>query len=306
MKLTKESIFKTFNSLTMPAWIKRVITLIIDYVDEVASSIGNKADLVDGKVPTEQLPSYVDDIIEFNSSIDGSNPVDFYINNKEYTDKIFYVISNSPSAGNINEKYNKKFVDFGANTSEEDWTIIEPEDGKIYIKTGTGNDQNHSFRWTGTTLIDLDKDYANNIATLNNIVEVAHIGTVSNLDDISEGDQSGLSQKGLSNLFGIISDYKSHRNSCVQFEDENLDNRLCHIIDVKGGKREFTIYNDSSLQTYKLVGTTNNFSIEKSSMQQLTMKTPYEIYTTSGGTKYANEEDFNAQFVKVMDMTIAE
>lgn len=306
MKLTKESIFKTFNSLTMPAWIKRVITLIIDYVDELASNIGNKADLVDGKIPAEQLPSYVDDVIEFNSSIDGSNPVDFYINNKEYTDNIFYVISNSPSAGNINEKYNKKFIDFGANTSEEDWTIIEPENGKIYIKTAIGNDQNRSFRWTGTTLIDLDKKYANNLATLNNIVEAAHIGTVSNLDDISEGDQSGLNQKGLNNLFGIIYDYNSHRNSCVQFEDENLDNRLCHIIDVKGGKREFTIYNDSSLQTYKLVGTTNNFSIEKISIQQITMKTPYEIYTANGGTKYATEAAFNAQFVKVMDMIIAE
>ena len=34
MKLTKESVLKTFNSLTMPAWIKRVITLIIDYIDE--------------------------------------------------------------------------------------------------------------------------------------------------------------------------------------------------------------------------------------------------------------------------------
>ena len=57
MKLTKESILKTFNSLTMPAWIKRVITLIIDYVDWAVSAIDNKADLVDGKVPAEQLPS---------------------------------------------------------------------------------------------------------------------------------------------------------------------------------------------------------------------------------------------------------
>lgn len=65
MKFTKESVLKTFNSLTMPAWIKRVITLIIDYVDEAASSIDSKADLVGGKVPAEQLPSYVDDVINF-------------------------------------------------------------------------------------------------------------------------------------------------------------------------------------------------------------------------------------------------
>lgn len=88
--------------------------------EEFIEALKNKADLVSGKVPAEQLPSYVDDVIEFNSSINGHNPVDFYINNKEYTDKVFYIISNSTSAGNINEKYNKKFIDFGANTSEDD------------------------------------------------------------------------------------------------------------------------------------------------------------------------------------------
>ena len=69
---------------------------------EFTEAMGTKADLVGGKVPAEQLPSYVDDVIEFYSSINGYNPVDFYINNKEYTDKVFYIISNSTSAGNIN------------------------------------------------------------------------------------------------------------------------------------------------------------------------------------------------------------
>lgn len=33
MKFTKESILKSLNSLTMPAWIKRVFQLIVDYID---------------------------------------------------------------------------------------------------------------------------------------------------------------------------------------------------------------------------------------------------------------------------------
>ena len=51
MKFTKESILKSLNSLTMPAWIKRVFQLIVDYIDDAASSIDSKADLVGGKVP---------------------------------------------------------------------------------------------------------------------------------------------------------------------------------------------------------------------------------------------------------------
>ena len=39
MKLTKESILKSLNSLTMPAWIKRVFQLIVDYVDDAAEGV---------------------------------------------------------------------------------------------------------------------------------------------------------------------------------------------------------------------------------------------------------------------------
>lgn len=117
MKLTKESVLKTFNSLTMPAWIKRVITLIIDYVDEAASSIDSKADLVGGKVPAEQLPSYVDDVIEFDSITTGSASVEMILNKPNFTNKIWY-IEHAILGTTID--YTKKFVDFGANTSEED------------------------------------------------------------------------------------------------------------------------------------------------------------------------------------------
>lgn len=249
MKFTKESILKSLNSLTMPTWIKRVFQLIVDYIDDTASSINNKADLVDGKIPAEQLPSYVDDVVEFQSII-SYNGLKGTIGYASYKDKLFF-ISTDP--------YKNKFINTKDNTAESDWEIIEPEDGKIYINI---ND-NHSYRWTGSILLDLDKEFSNGINVLNNIVKVANIGTVSNLDDIAEGDQSNIDQNGMSQLFSFLFNYKSYRNSYIQFENEDLDGRLCRIIDINGGKCQFTIYNNGALQTYKQLNTGGKYSLEK-------------------------------------------
>lgn len=249
MKFTKESILKSLNSLTMPAWIKRVFRLIVDYIDDAASSIDSKADLVDGKVPIEQLPSYVDDVVEFQSIISYSG-LKGTIGNAAYKDKLFFVST---------DPYKNKFVNTKDNTAESDWEIIDPEDGKIYINIT----DNHSYRWAGSTLLDLDKDFSNGINTLNNIVKVAYIGIVNNLDDIAEGDQTGLNQTGMGQLFSFLFNYKSYRNSYIEFENEDTDSRLCRIIDINGGKRQFTIYNNGALQTYKQLNTGGKYSLEK-------------------------------------------
>lgn len=249
MKFTKESILKSLNSLTMPAWIKRVFQLIVDYIDDAASSIDSKADLVDGKVPIEQLPSYVDDVVEFQSIISYSG-LKGTIGNAAYKDKLFFVST---------DPYKNKFVNTKDNTAESDWEIIDPEDGKIYINIT----DNHSYRWTGSTLLDLDKDFNDGINTLNNIVKVAYIGIVNNLDDIAEGDQTGLNQTGMGQLFSFLFNYNSYRNSYIEFENEDTDSRLCRIIDINGGKRQFTIYNNGALQTYKQLNTGGKYSLEK-------------------------------------------
>ena len=249
MKFTKESILKSLNSLTMPAWIKRVFQLIVDYIDDAASSINNKADLVDGKIPAEQLPSYVDDVVNFESVI-SYNGLKGTIGNAAYKDKLFF-ISTDP--------YKNKFINTKDNTAESDWEIIDPEDGKIYINIT----DNHSYRWTGITLLDLDKDWSTSITTLNDIVKVANIGTVSNLDDIAEGDQTGLNQTGMGQLFYFLISYKQYRNTYIEFENEDTDSRLCRIIDINGGQRQFTIYNNGALQTYKALNTGGKYSLEK-------------------------------------------
>lgn len=157
------------------------------------------------------------------------------------------------------DPYKNKFVNTKDNTAESDWEIIDPEDGKIYINTT----DNHSYRWTGSTLLDLDKDFSNGINTLNNIVKVAYIGIVNNLDDIAEGDQSNINQDGMSQLFSFLFNYKSYRNSYIEFENEDTDSRLCRIIDINGGKRQFTIYNNGALQTYKQLNTGGKYSLEQ-------------------------------------------
>lgn len=258
MKFTKESILKSLNSLTMPTWIKRVFQLIVDYVDEAASSIDSKADLVGGKVPAEQLPSYVDDVIEFNSSINGYNPVDFYINNKEYTDKVFYIISNSTSAGNINEKYNKKFIDFGANTSEDDWTIIEPEEGKIYIKIGPGDGQNHSFRWSGSDLIDLDKNWSDNLIVLRERTQIVNLGDIKDPLDLSKFQ--GTSILSVIYLYLNQREYRTLINLSWSYNGANYSSP---IIDADPVKRSFRIYNQGYLQTYKVLKEGSNYSLVK-------------------------------------------
>lgn len=257
MKLTKESILKTFNSLTMPAWIKRVITLIIDYVDEAASSIDSKADLVGGKVPAEQLPSYVDDVINFWDITTGVSSISTIINNVNYTNRMWF-ITKSTSSGSIGAKYPNKFIDFGTNTSEDDWIIVEPEEGKIYIKIGSGNDSNHSFRWSGSDLIDLDKNWSDRINTLELKTLTSNLGTITNPLDLSESTSTSsftqlyryLSQRNKSSLINLLWYYNGAAYSSP-------------IIDVDPIERTFAIYNQGYLQTYKVLKEDDNYSLVK-------------------------------------------
>ena len=85
-----------------------------------------KADLIGGKVPAEQLPSYVDDVIDIAAFVTKTELVN-NIGKANYTNKNFIV--NSPTSDPL---YNK-IVITNANTSQNDWEIIDPEDGKIYI-----------------------------------------------------------------------------------------------------------------------------------------------------------------------------
>lgn len=258
MKLTKESILKTFNSLTMPAWIKRVITLIIDYVDWTVSAIDNKADLVDGKVPAEQLPSYVDDVMEFVTFLTFSD-ISTIVGKEVYANNI-YITTNTTT-----DPYKNLYINTGTNKSIEDWTYIPLENGKIYLNTSN----NHTYRWSGSQLIDIDKDTTDNVAALEKVVKVIDIGQVDDLDDISDTDQTVLNQNGLSELHSAMFDPTAYRGAYITFHNEEHDIRLARIVNVNYAKdREFTIWNNNSLQVYNLKGSAGIFNIAKTSIVQ--------------------------------------
>lgn len=148
----------------MPTWIKRIFNMIIEYTSDISNLITNKADLVDGKVPAEQLPSYVDDVIEFNNLQVPDTQISIIVGNNSYKNQIRFINGSSTSSNRIGseDKYSNMFVNFGENTSEDDWTTFEPEKGKIYVNTTN----NHSYRWSGSYLIDLDFNWSQGIKDL--------------------------------------------------------------------------------------------------------------------------------------------
>jgi hypothetical protein len=226
--------------------------------EEFIEALKNKADLVSGKVPAEQLPSYVDDVIEFESIINESNPINFYLNNQNYTDKVYYIQGSTSIEGTLSFKYNKKFINFGTNTSEDDWIIVEPEEGKIYINIGSGNDSNHSFRWSGSDLIDLDKNWSDRINTLELKTLTSNLGTITNPLDLSVSTSTSSFQQ--------LYTYLNQRNKSVLINLLWYYNGIAYsapIIDVDPVERTFAIYNQGYLQTYKVLKEDDNYSLVK-------------------------------------------
>ena len=288
MKLTKESILKTFNSLTMPAWIKRVITLIVDYVDWTVSAIDNKADLVDGKVPAEQLPSYVDDVMEFATFLAFSD-ISTIVGKEAYANNIYITTDTTI------DPYKNLYINTGTNKSIEDWTYMPLENGKIYLNTSN----NHTYRWSGSKLIDLDKDITNDVATLEKVVKVIDIGQVDDLDDISDTDQTVLNQNGLSELHSAIFDPTAYRGAYITFHNEEYDIRLARIVNVNYAKnREFTIWNNNSLQVYNLEGTTGMFNVAKTGIVQ-----PY-VFLDANNVEKNKAAIANVKINKVADVIV--
>lgn len=222
---------------------------------EFTEAMGTKADLVGGKVPAEQLPSYVDDVINFWDIATGVNPISTIINNVNYTNRMWF-ITKSTSSGSIGIKYPNKFIDFGANTSEDDWTIIEPEEGKIYIKIGSGNDQNHSFRWSGIALIDLDKNWSDQINELKVKTITVYLGDIKDPLDLSKFQNTSV----FSTMYIYLNQRARYSLINLRWRYNSAD-YSSPIIDVDPVERSFRIYNQGYLQTYKILKEGDNYSL---------------------------------------------
>lgn len=247
MKITKETILKTLNSLSMPTWIKRIFNMIIEYTSDISNLIANKADLVDGKVPAEQLPSYVDDVIEFNSLQEPSTQISIIVGNNSYKNQIRFINGSSTSSNRVGsvDKYPNMFVNFGENTSEDDWTTFEPEEGKIYVNTSN----NHSYRWGGNVFIDLDKNWNDSIVNINRVTKIIDIGTLTDKNDLTTS--TGITQSIIAELYSTITNSViAERLSTIKCS-YNGSQYSFFIFDRNPKDRTFKILNDGYLQTYK-------------------------------------------------------
>lgn len=143
-----------------------------------------KADLVNGLVPAAQLPSYVDDVLNFNGST-----IDIISDSTESSileyNKNTIWIGNS-SVEPYRSKYYQKLIYVNANTSKEDWVIKDPEEGKIYVNIGPDGESTtgDTYRWSGKAWINLNQNLNNKINALNDNVKEINLGDNVNIYDL--------------------------------------------------------------------------------------------------------------------------
>lgn len=251
MKITKESILKSVLTMPIPTWLKQVFNLILNYVGQFNEDLSNKADLVGGKIPESQLPSYVDDVIE-GEMIYILTDVNTILNVSKYNDTIIFTTANSI------DPFKNSVIHTGINKKVTDWTVDKLEEGKIYINKSN----NHSYRWSGSSLVDLDKEFTDGIASLQNALLQLNINTVTDINDLSDNTSS-------QNTLGLIynnvlkpTDSVTFRNCFIRFSYNNATYAY-PILDRDPVNKTFKVYNHGNLQTYKILLNGSTYSMKK-------------------------------------------
>lgn len=220
-----------------------------------------KADLVNGLVPAAQLPSYVDDVVDFNGFT--PNIVDVA---KE--DAILNYPANTrwvctATVEPFKSKYNQKILYVNANTSKEDWTIVDPEKDKIYINIGADGDavNGDTFRWSGTAWVNLNQNLKERLTTVEKKLIVLNLGTVADVNDLSAIDQSILNDL---NIFFTSNIYTFSQATFIFKSVSGIYNRL-NIQSIKYQDKEISfILPNGQVDTYKLEGTAStNYTFTK-------------------------------------------
>ena len=170
---TDDKIYKCYRSyninspnLTSPkgAWtdwspfvdptIQSVISILSRKINELETKITNLESHAvtlgnDGKIKSSQLPSYLDDVVEFASIVPTANILQ-ESSNKEgsvvYVSSAnkFALLVTSDSSGSSTNKYYSNWV--GRDNYEDDSLV--PLEGKIFVNKSTDK----LYRWNGSTL----------------------------------------------------------------------------------------------------------------------------------------------------------
>lgn len=96
------------------------------------------------KVDSKYLPSYVDDVMEFNGAIIFTN-VNYVVGLGRYKNKTYVTTSTTVAP------YANKIIKFGANTKVGDWIVEDLVADKIYVDVTN----NKTYRWSGTNLVEI-------------------------------------------------------------------------------------------------------------------------------------------------------
>lgn len=211
--INEDRMLKTLTFVNIHKHIKALFIMIIKWLGIIDDTLEKKADLIGGKVPAEQLPSYVDDVIDIAAFVTKTELVN-NIGKANYTNKSFIV--NSPTSDSL---YNK-IVITNANTSQNDWEIIDPEDGKIYINESN----NHSYRWSGNSFVDLDKNFNDRLNVIENKLSIITLSGLTNNYDLS------TATNGISTLKTKLLNNDNSANILLKIVDTNNKSYYCKIL----------------------------------------------------------------------------
>lgn len=211
--INEDRMLKTLTFVNVHKHIKALFIMIIKWLGIIDDTLEKKADLVNGKVPTEQLPSYVDDVIDIASFVTKTELID-NIGKSNYTNRNFIVIS--PTSDPL---YNK-IINTNTNTSKTDWSTIDPEDGKIYINESN----NHSYRWSGTSLVDLDKNFNDRLNNIENKLSIITLSGLTNNYDLS------TATNGIFTLKAKLLNNDNSANILLKIVDTNNKSYYCKIL----------------------------------------------------------------------------
>lgn len=239
--INEDRMLKTLTFVNIHKHIKALFIMIIKWLGIIDDTLEKKADLIGGKVPAEQLPSYIDGVIDIAAFVTKTELVN-NIGKANYTNKNFIV--NSPTSDSL---YNK-IVITNANTSQNDWEIIDPEYGKIYINEA----DNHSYRWSGNSFVDLDKNFNNRLNAIENKLSIITLSGLTNNYDLSTAID------GISTLKDKLLSNSDSANMLLKIVDINNKSYYCKIL-----TRDFTtvstnisinidIENKGCIQTYNI------------------------------------------------------
>ena len=211
--INEDRMLKTLTFVNVHKHIKALFIMIIKWLGIIDDTLEKKADLIGGKVPAEQLPSYVGDVIDIAAFVTKTELVN-NIGKANYTNKSFIV--NSPTSDSL---YNK-IVITNANTSQNDWEIIDPEDGKIYINEAN----NHSYRWSGNSFVDLDKNFNDRLNAIENKLYIISLSGLTNNYDLS------TATNGISTLKAKLLSNNNTANMLLRIVDTNNKSYYCKIL----------------------------------------------------------------------------